>query len=64
MASDPKWMTRPPSSSASVTAGRSNSVTVTWPNKSQTIDSWANVPADHYIELRQSDPNVYGINLP
>jgi hypothetical protein len=43
--------------------GAVDSVTVTWPNRSQTVDSWANVPADHYIELRQGDPNVYGINL-
>ncbi len=39
-----------------------DSVAVTWPNQARTIDNWASVPADQYLELRQGDPNVYGIN--
>jgi len=40
-----------------------DSVSVTWPNQARTVDTWANVPADDYLELRQADPNVYGVNL-
>ena len=38
-------------------------VSVTWPNRARTVDTWANVPADRYLELREDDPNVYAIDL-
>ena len=41
-----------------------DSITVRWPNKSLSVDTYSNVAAGHIIELRQGDPTVYGVNLP
>jgi len=41
-----------------------DSIRVRWPNRALSVDTWSNVPADHFIELRQADPTLYAINLP
>jgi len=40
-----------------------DTVTVRWPNKSLTVDTWKNVPANVLVELHAGDPTVYGVNL-
>jgi hypothetical protein len=41
-----------------------DSIQVRWPNKSLSTETWTNVPAGNFIELRQGDPVLYKINLP
>jgi hypothetical protein len=38
-------------------------IEIKWPNASQSTDVWTNVPANHFIELHQGDPVIYGVNL-
>ena len=38
-------------------------IEVRWPNRALDVDTWKNVPANHLLELRQGDPNVYAVNL-
>jgi hypothetical protein len=38
-------------------------IEVRWPNRALQIDDWKDVPANHLLELRQGDPNVYAVNL-
>ncbi|MHB8417477.1 MAG: CRTAC1 family protein [Myxococcales bacterium] len=38
-------------------------IDVQWPSKSHAVDRWTQVPGNHFLELRQGDPHVYGINL-
>jgi enediyne biosynthesis protein E4 len=40
-----------------------NSVTVRWPNKGLTVETWKNVPANKLIELHAADSAIYGVNL-
>jgi hypothetical protein len=41
-----------------------DSIQVRWPNSKLSVDTYSNVPANHFIELHQADPTVYAINLP
>ena len=43
--------------------GAVDQIQVRWPNASRTVDTWTNVPADHLLELRQSDTTIYAVNL-
>jgi len=43
--------------------GAVDSIQVRWPNQAQSVDTWSNVPANHFVELRQSDRTIYGVNL-
>jgi hypothetical protein len=43
--------------------GAVDEITIRWPNKSLSVDTWQNVPANHLIELRQGDSTIYGVNL-
>jgi hypothetical protein len=38
-------------------------IVVTWPNQAHSQDTWTNVPSDHFMELRQGDATLYGVNL-
>ena len=38
-------------------------IQVRWPNKSLSVDTWQNVPANHLLELHEGDAKVYGVNL-
>ncbi len=39
-------------------------VEIRWPSRALDVDDWRNVPANHLLELREGDPNVYAVNLP
>jgi hypothetical protein len=41
-----------------------DSIEVRWPNHALSIDTWADVPSNHLIELHQHDPTAYGVVLP
>ncbi len=43
--------------------GGVDQIKVRWPNQALQTDAWTDVPANHFIELRQGDSHVYGINL-
>jgi len=38
-------------------------IVVTWPNQAHTQDTWVNAPSNHFMELRQGDATLYGVNL-
>jgi hypothetical protein len=40
-----------------------DSVEVRWPNRALTVEKWANVPANHFIQLDQGDPTIYEVLL-
>ncbi len=39
------------------------SIQVRWPNKSLSVDTYTNVPANNFVELREGDATLYKINL-
>ncbi len=43
--------------------GAVDKIEVRWPNQALSKDVWTNVPANHFVELRQSDATIYGVNL-
>jgi hypothetical protein len=43
--------------------GAVDTITVRWPNKNMTVDTWKNVPANLLIELHAGDPTIYSVNL-
>ncbi len=40
-----------------------DTITVRWPNKSMSVDTWKNVPSKKLVELHADDPTIYGVNL-
>ena len=40
-----------------------DSIQVRWPNKSLSVDTYTNVPANNFVELREGDATLYKINL-
>jgi hypothetical protein len=40
-----------------------DSIEVKWPNQAKSVEVWKNVPSNHLIELHQSDPLLYSVNL-
>jgi hypothetical protein len=43
--------------------GAVDSITVRWPNKALTTETWKNVPTNKLVELHAGDGAVYGVNL-